>query len=209
MTDRTGQETAPPGEVTALLARIRDGDRSAMDELYPLVYDELRRRAHRQLAVLRPGDTLGTTALVHETYLKLAAAASRSYLDRVHFLAVASRAMRQIVIDDARQKLAAKRGGGLAARTLGIGEGPPTGSDERAARLLALDDALERLAQLDERLARTVELRFFGDLSVEETATALGVSPRTVKRDWHKARAILHAALDDTGFDPSVAPKPA
>ena len=188
------------GEITALLARLRTGDRDAMDLLVPLLYDELRRRAHNQLLAHRPGDTLGTTALVHETYLKLAASRESGYVDRIHFLAVASRAMRQLIVDEARRKLSAKRGGGLAATPLEEhhhGTEQPAEVHERAARLVALDAALDRLADLDTRLARTVELRFFGEMSVEDTAAALDVSPRTVKRDWQKARAFLHAALGD------------
>jgi RNA polymerase sigma factor (TIGR02999 family) len=183
------------GEITALLAALRAGDRSALDRLYPLVYAELRERAHGQLARFRPGDTLSTTALVHEAYLKLAGSVRQSYQDRVHFFAVASKAMRQILLDYARRAVAAKRGGS---------EGRPASLDPalapdpgRPEELLALDEALDRLAALDERLARIVELRFFGGLSVEETAEAVGASPRTVKRDWRKARAFLFDALQD------------
>ena len=183
----------PEGEVTALLATLRDGDRGALDRLLPLVYRELRERAHNQLAHRRPGDTLSTTALVHEAYLKLAGSAHQAYQDRVHFFAVASRAMRQILVDYARRSAAAKRDGGRA-----ISLDPEMVADpQRAEELVALDEALGQLERLDERLARTVELRFFGGLSVEETADALGVSPRTVKRDWRKARAFLFQAVHE------------
>lgn len=181
----------PPGDITELLTALRDGDRTALDRLFPLVYAELHDRAHRQLARRRPGDTLSTTALVHEVYLKLTDSAHQSYQDRVHFFAVASRAMRQILVDYARRMTAAKRGGGLAVSL----DPDQLGNPGRAEELLALDEALARLEGLDERLARNVEMRFFGGLSVEETAEALGVSPRTVKRDWRKARAFLFAAI--------------
>lgn len=178
-------------EITTLLAAMRDGDSSAMDRLFPLVYREFHERAHRQLAQRRPGDTLSTTALVHETYLKLVGSSSRSYHDRVHFFAVASRAMRQILVDYARRSTAHKRGGGRVV-TL---EPEAIGNPDRAEELVALDEALERLEALDPRLVRIVELRFFGGLSVDEAADALGISPRTVKRDWQKARAFLYDAV--------------
>lgn len=181
------------GEITALLAAFRDGDRGALDRLLPLVYTDLRERAHYQLARRRPGDTLSTTALVHETYLKLIGSAKQSYADRVHFFAVASRAMRQILVDYARRRTAAKRDGGRAVSL----DAEMVADPQRAQELIALDEALAQLEQLDERLAKTVELRFFGGLSVEETAEALGVSPRTVKRDWRTARAFLFQAVQD------------
>jgi RNA polymerase sigma factor (TIGR02999 family) len=182
-----------PGEsdITSLLAALRDGDRSAMDRLFPLVYREFHGRAHQQLAHRRPGETLSTTALVHETYLKLAGSSRQSYEDRLHFFAVASRAMRQILVDYARRNAAEKRGSGRAI-TL---EPDAIGNPDRSDELLALDEALEQLQELDPRLVQTVELRFFGGLSVEETADTLGVSPRTVKRDWQRARAFLFRSV--------------
>ncbi len=178
-----------------LLAALRGGDKGAMDRLFPLVYREFHSRAHQQLARRRPGETLSTTALVHETYLKLAGSAKQSYEDRLHFFAVGSRAMRQILVDYARRNAAAKRGGGHAV-TL---EDEAVANPDRAEELLALDEGLEQLQQLDPRLVQTVELRFFGGLSVEETADALGVSPRTVKRDWQRARAFLFQAVRGSG----------
>jgi len=178
-------------EITLLLAAMRDGDKSAIDRLFPLVYREVHDRAHGQLARRRPGETLSTTALVHETYLKLAGSAQQSYADRVHFFAVASRAMRQILVDYARRNATAKRGGGRAV-TL---DDDSAANPDRSEELLALDEGLEQLQKLDPRLVQTVELRFFGGLSVEETADALGVSPRTVKRDWQRARAFLFQAV--------------
>lgn len=182
-----------PGEsdITSLLAALRNGDRSAMDRLFPLVYREFHGRAHQQLAHRRPGETLSTTALVHETYLKLAGSSRQSYEDRLHFFAVASRAMRQILVDYARRNAAEKRGSGRAI-TL---EPDAIGNPDRSDELLALDEALEQLQELDSRLVQTVELRFFGGLSVEETADTLGVSPRTVKRDWQRARAFLFRSV--------------
>ncbi len=184
------------GAVTDLLARVRAGDATAMDRLFTLVYADLKSRARQQLARGRPGETLDTTAVVHEAYLKLVDSRHTAYNDRVHFFAVASRAMRQILVDAARKKRAAKRGAGVPAVSLaGV-------ADETAGRtveLIALDDALVELAALDQRLARVVELRFFGGLSTEEIAEAMGSSPRTVKRDWQKARALL---LDAIGHPP-------
>lgn len=173
-----------------MLAAYREGERGALDRLFPLVYAELRERAHHQLARRRPGDTLSTTALVNEAYLKLTGSAHQSYNDRVHFFAVASRAMRQILVDYARRTTAAKRGGLVVSL-----DPDQLGDPGRAEELVALDEALARLERLDGRLARTVELRFFGGLSVEEAADALGVSPRTVKRDWRRARAFLFEAI--------------
>lgn len=178
-------------EITTLLAAMREGDRSATDQLFQLVYREFHSRAHQQLARRRPGETLSTTALVHEAYLKLAGSSRQSYEDRLHFFAVASRAMRQILIDYARRNTAAKRGGKQAV-TL---EPDAVANPDRTEELLALDEGLEQLQRLDPRLVQTVELRFFGGLSVEETADALGVSPRTVKRDWQRARAFLFESV--------------
>jgi RNA polymerase sigma factor (TIGR02999 family) len=179
------------GQVARLLSEARTGDQSAVERLFPLVYRELHAAAHRQLARFRPGDTLSTTALVHETYLKLTQASHQTYEDKIHFFALASRVMRQILVDYARRLTAAKRGGG-AAVSLDLEQVPDPGRPEE---LVLLDQALYDLARLDPRLARTVELRFFGGLSVEETATVLGLAPRTVKRDWQKARALLYDAV--------------
>ena len=189
----------PEGEVTDLLVKLRDGDRGALDRLLPLVYGELRERAHNQLARRRPGDTLSTTALVHEAYLKLAGSSKQAYEDRLHFFAVASRAMRQILVDYARRKIASKRDGAAVSLDPELISNP-----DRAEELIALDEALEQLTRLDPRLAQTVELRFFGGLSVEEAADALGVSPRTVKRDWRKARAFLYQTITDSGTAPGT-----
>jgi RNA polymerase sigma factor (TIGR02999 family) len=180
----------PTGEVRQLLAEVRAGDSEARNRLFSLVYEDLRRLARVHLRSQRTG-TFGTTAIVNEAYLRLAGAAG-PWQDRAHFLAVASCAMRQILVSNARRKLAQKRGGGAQAVDF---------QDQHAAdvplitEVLALDEALEQLAELNERLARIVELRFFGDLSVEETAEVLGVTDRTVRRDWRKARSFLHDRL--------------
>ena len=180
------------GSITGVLARLRAGDRSAAESLYERLYSELRQLARMRLARLRPGQTLNTTALVHETYLKLVDQTGVDWRDRAHFMAVSSQAMRHILVDRARYVGAKKRGGGaLQVATDGEGISAP----ERAAEVLALDEALGRLAALEPKLAQTVELRFFGGLSVDETAEVLGVSPRTVKRNWRKARALLYRDL--------------
>lgn len=181
-------------EITRLLADLRTGERGALDRLFSLVYEELRVRAERELRRRTPGETLSTTVLVHELYIKLADATPLAIGDRRHFFALAARAMRQIVVDHARRALAQKRGGGVRATTLDV---PDLAPAVEPAEFLALDRALAELSELDERLARTVELRFFGGLSVEETAEMMEVSPRTVKRDWRKARAFLHRAMAD------------
>ena len=163
-----------------------------MDRLVSLVYDELHTLAHRRLQAHRPGETLNTTALVHEVYVELVDREGRSFNDRHHFLGAAATAMRYIVIDYARGKAAQKRGGDLQRLPL---DDPEIPLADRAPELLALDEALNRLAGLDERLARLVELRFFGGLTVAETATTMDTSERTVKRDWRKARVLLEELM--------------
>jgi RNA polymerase sigma factor (TIGR02999 family) len=183
-------------DITSLLVALRGGDRSALDRLVPLVYQQLHTAAHRQLMRARPGDTLGTTALVHETYLKLADAGAVSPVDRGHFFAVAATAMRQIIVDHARRAGSQKRGGGRTAVSLdrAVIAAPSDPED-----FLVLDEALTEFAAIAKRPAQVVELRYFGGLSVEETAEVLGISPRTVKREWQKARAWLYHALTQEG----------
>jgi RNA polymerase sigma factor (TIGR02999 family) len=178
-------------DITGLLAAWRTGDRDAFAELLPLVYQQLRILARRRLAG-QDRRLLQTTDLVHDTYLKLAAHSRMDVRDRRHFFAVAARAMRQLVVDHARRRNAQKRGGALSDLPLEEGY---VALDERASEIVAMDDALDRLAAVDERLSRVVELRFFGGLSIDETAEVLESSPRTVKRDWRKARAFLHSEL--------------
>ena len=185
------------GEITELLSAARDGDRVAADRLFALVYRELHRIAHLQLG--SGGESLRTTDLVHETYLKMAQGQAAMPRDRGHFFAVAARAMRQILVDHARRRQAQKRGAGLRADLL---DDERMGADTRLEEILAVDAALGRLEALDPRLARLVELRFYAGLSVEETATTLAVSDRTVKRDWRKARAFLYRELAEAGALP-------
>lgn len=188
-----GHPAAPRDpDITGLLHAWRAGDRTAVDRLLPLVYDELRRIAHRQLGRERAGHTLGTTALVHEVYLKLVDQTRAKFEDRAHFFAIAARAMRRILVDYARRHQAAKRGG--AAKQVSLDDAALV-ADERADTLLALDEALVRLGELDERLSRVVECRFFGGLTEEETAVALSVTARTVRRDWVKAKGWLSQEL--------------
>lgn len=181
----------PAGDITEALAQLRAGDRSALDRLMELVYEDLRRRAHWQLGAGH--GTMSTTALVHETFLRLAAASRRDWENRLHFFNVAAKSMRQIVIDYARNRAAQKRGGHAVHVKADerIAERVRTEADE----LLAIDAALDRLEAVDERLARTVELHFFGGLSMAEVADALGVAPRTAKRDWQRARGLLKQFL--------------
>jgi RNA polymerase sigma factor (TIGR02999 family) len=173
----------------------------AMNDLTPLIYRKLKRIAHRQLDAEPDGHTLSTTAVVHETYLRLVEQSNASCVDRGQFFAIAARTMRRILIDYARQHRAARRGGPAQRRVpfelLERGDSAAISMPERADSLLALDEALEELNRVDERLARVVECRFFAGLSEAETAEALGVSQRTVARDWRMARAWLHEALHD------------
>lgn len=183
------------GEVTRLLALWSSGDASALERLAPLVYEELRTLAGRLLRGERAGHTLQPTALVNEAFLRLAGGRTVDWKGRTHFFAVAARAMRRILVDHARTRLAGKRGGG--ATRISLTE-TPLSVPAPDVDVLALDEALERLAGLDPGQARVVELRFFAGLSVEETAEAIGASPATVKREWSSARAWLFRELGGT-----------
>lgn len=174
-------------EITAILAAARDGDRSALDEVFSRVYEEIRRIAHGQVARAGRGASLDTTAVVHEAYLRLVKSPAIDWADRGHFYAVAATAMRQILLNHARARHAKKRGGGRVVAW----SSADAAVDTRIETFVELDAALERLKALDERSARVVDLRFFAGLSVEETAAALGVTDRTIKRDWRAARAFL------------------
>ena len=185
------QEGTRDREISGLLRAWSTGESGAMDRLIPLVYDELRRRARVRLAqVGRPA--LSTTSLVHETFLRLAESSHVAWQDRVHFFSVASIAMRHIVVDQARRRLARKRGGDMERAEL---DDSALRLDVRAEELLAVDTALARLKGVDSRLGQLVELHFFGGLSFEEIAEATAVSSRTIRRDWRKARAFLHDVL--------------
>lgn len=188
-----GWKLSASGEVTRLLQAYREGDREAYDRLFPIVYDDLRRIARAHLRRQRSGHTLGTTGIVHEAYLKLVDPASNGYQDRNHFLAVAARAMRQVIISYARRHAAGKRGGGERALPLEERDIPV---QTQAEAILDVDRALARLEEFEPRLARVVECRFFAGLDEEETAAALGISTRTVQRDWMRARAWLREELE-------------
>ncbi|HEY2714421.1 MAG TPA: sigma-70 family RNA polymerase sigma factor [Chthoniobacterales bacterium] len=201
VTQSQGESNIPEGpelmseeqEVTELLQDWNAGDRDAAARLIPLLYQELRRLARKQLAMERRDHTLQPTALVHEAYLRLVDQESVHWKNRAQFLGVVARVMRRILVDHARAHLAAKRGGGSVNRlSLDEVEIPLR---ERAAEVLALDAALSELARVDERKSRVVELRFFGGLSVDETAGAMQLNPATVRRDWTVAKAWLHRSI--------------
>ena len=181
-----------PHEVTQLLIDWSNGDTAALDKLVPLIHEELRRLAHHYMSRERPGHTLQTTALVDEAYLRLVNRKDVQWQNRAHFFAIAANLMRNILVDHARSHAYAKRGGG--ALKIELDEAMIV-SQERAAEVVALDEALKELATFDEAQSRIVELRFFGGLTVEETAEAMGISPTTVKREWRTARAWLYDRL--------------
>jgi len=179
-------------EVTLLLIAWSEGDQAALEKLIPLVYQELRRLAKRYLKRERPGHSLQTTALVHEAYLRLIDSSRVRWQNRAHFFAVSAQLMRRILVDFARSRRYLKRGG--EAQHVSLGEALDI-AEARGAALIALDDALLALARIDERKSRVIELRYFGGLSVEETAETLKVSTETVKRDWRLARTWLRREL--------------
>jgi RNA polymerase sigma factor (TIGR02999 family) len=185
-------------EITGLLKAWSLGDAAALDRLTPLVYDELRDLAHRYMRHERAGHTLQTTALVNEAYLRLVDVKGIDWQDRVHFRAVSARIMRRILVNAARARASAKRGGQMErvnhSTAVDFDQLPAANSD-RAAELLALDDALSKLTQMDPRRGQVIELRFFGGLTVEETAGVLKISPQSVMRDWKLARAWLSREL--------------
>lgn len=187
----------PSGQqVSQLLIAWRDGDPGAFDRLMPMVYDELRRLAHRYMRRVPEGQTLQTTALVHEAYLRMVGQGDPSWQNRSHFFAVCAQVMRNLLVDRARSRFAIKRGGGLHQVELDDAAVQSPTEDER---LVALDEALERLAAIDPRKARIVEMRYFGGMSVEETGQVLDLSPITIKREWSKARAWLHREMRSSG----------
>ena len=194
MADADRADRADPGPFDELVERATRGDAPALETLMPLVYAELRRLAAHYLKGERPGQTLQPTALVHEAYLKLLKDRPERWQNRAHFCAIAAHAMRQILIERARARDALKRGGGQPRVT--FDEGLPVTEPEQSVDVIALDAALDRLAALDASQARIVELRYFGGLSIEETAEAMGISPATVKRHWAVARAWLAKELE-------------
>ncbi len=191
-----------PGEVTNLLIQLKKGNREAQSRLIPLVYAELRRVAARYMRGEQPGHSLQATALVHEAYLRLAGQQDISWQNRAHFFGVAANIMRRILVDHARAKQARKRGGSI--QKVSFDEAVLV-QPEPPRDFLALDEALERLAQRDARQSRVVELRFFGGLSEEEAAEVLGISVRTVKRDWAVARAWLYKEISKREISKSAA----
>ncbi|HKQ63249.1 MAG TPA: sigma-70 family RNA polymerase sigma factor [Candidatus Polarisedimenticolaceae bacterium] len=195
-TRRELEEDHPPGEITRLLLSWRQGDAGAVNRLFPLVYEEMQLLARRLRRRSGPGASLDTRGLVHEAYLRLVDQTHADIGDRQHFFAVAAKAMRHILVDHARARTALKRGGGAIEAAL---DEPVLAVQSRAAEIVAIDRALAKLDALDARLVQLVELRFFGGLTVDEAAEALGISPRTVKRDWQKARAFLLLELAPEG----------
>lgn len=183
-----------PENITQLLNQWSDGDERALDRLTPLVYEELRQQAARYLRRERPGHTMQTTALINEAYLRLIDAKEVRWQGRAHFFAIAANLMRRILVDHARQRNAAKRGGSPVHVTL---DRIVAAAKQSNIDVLAIDEALTKLAAVDPQQAQIVELRFFSGLSVEETAAALGISPRTVKRDWSVARAWLRREIGE------------
>jgi RNA polymerase sigma factor (TIGR02999 family) len=189
-------DTPGSQDITELLVAWGGGDQAAFERLVPLVYAELKRIARRHMFRESEGHILQTTALVHEAYMKLVSDPGAKWQDRAHFFAVSSQQMRRILVDAARSRLRKKRGGDAPVISL---DDTPMLSSSRAAEFVALDDALNELAALDERRSRVVEMRYFGGMSVEETAAVLNLSPATVLRDWNAARAWLYTQLNRTG----------
>ena len=190
--------TPSPPQVTQLLLSWSEGDKAALDRLIPLVDHELRRLAHRYMRRERPGHTLQTTALVNEAYLRLIDQRQVQWQNRAHFFAVAAQLMRHILVDHAHKRSYAKRGG--QARQVELSEAAIV-SEERAAEVVALDEALSGLAGIDRRKSRVVELRFFGGLSIEEVAEVLQVAPITVRREWEAAKAWLYREMSNKDQD--------
>ena len=185
--------TASPNDVTQLLVAWGNGDQAARDQLMPLVYAELHRLAHRHIKKERPGHTLQTSALVNEAFVRLVDQRDVHWQSRAHFFGIAAQMMRRILVDYARKRRFAKRGGNQLQVSLNE---ELVAANQRSAEVVLLDDALTQLAEIDERKSKVVELKFFGGLSIEETAEALGVSPGTVMRDWTLAKAWLRRAMN-------------
>jgi RNA polymerase sigma factor (TIGR02999 family) len=188
--------TLSHNDVTGLLHEWRQGDKHALDKLMPIVYDELRRIAHRYMQKEHDGHTLQTTALINEAYVRLVGQQKIEWQNRNHFFAVTAQVMRHLLIDHARRHNFARRGGGVEHVAL---DDATMMSSERAVELIALDEALSEFSQLDPRKSRVVELRYFGGLSLEETAEVLDISLMTVRRDWRAAKAWLYRRMKDEG----------
>jgi len=188
---------AQPDEITVLLRRLKEGDEGAADKLWPLVYEELRRIARAYMRKEAPGRTLQTTALVHEAWLRLADQTRVDWQDRTHFYCVVAQMMRRVLVDHARARLADKRGAGATKVSLEWVEIEPT--PQKLEEILAVDEVLSRLGEFDQQQARIAEMRYFVGMTVDEAATALGLSPRTVDREWALASAWLRAELSRKG----------
>jgi RNA polymerase sigma factor (TIGR02999 family) len=183
----------PDDDVTLLLTEVREGNREAVDRLLPLIYSELRRMAGGYMQRERAGHTLQATALVNEVYIRLAGGESVPWQNRAHFFAIAAHAMREVLLDYARRHNAGKRGGPDAQQVEADAE--VLGVSPKIENVIAIDEALERLARIDPRQSRLIELRFFAGLNVEEAAEVMGISPVTIKREWRSAKAWLHREL--------------
>ncbi len=181
-----------PAEITVLLERMGAGDDKAMNELFDLVYDDIHRLAHAQLRRLRPGDTINTTGLVHKLYIKLVDQSKAKFENRAHFFCVAAKAMRHIIYNYAKRKTAQKHGGGLRRINL---EDIALATEEQAEVIVALDESMQRLAVMNERLSKVVELRFYGGMTEREIGHVLQINERTVRRDWSKAKIMLSRML--------------
>lgn len=186
-----------PNEVTVLLRRLRQGDEGATEKLWWVVYEELRRIAHAYMRKESPGHTLQTTALVHEAWLRLTDQAEVDWQDRAHFYAVVAQMMRRVLVDHARARLADKRGAGATKLSLEWAEVEPT--HQKLEEMVAVDEVLARLREFDQQQAQIADMRYFAGMTVDETATALGLSPRTVDREWALASAWLRAELSRKG----------
>lgn len=184
---------ASPSEITLLLVKLKKGEDGIYNQLYPLIYEELKRLAYAQMNRQSPDHTLSKTELVHEAYLKMIDQTQIDFEDKSHFLAIASRCMRQILIDYARKKSAKKRGG--KKKDLTFIDELFDAQNQKAQELINIDAALNQLEKLNQRLSKVVEMRFFGEMTIEETAKALNISESTVKRDWMKARGWLYKEL--------------
>lgn len=192
-------------DITQLLHAAGQGDESALKALFPLVYEELHRRAAMQRAAAGGHATMNTTAIVHEAYLKLAAQSTINYEDRAHFFGVAAKAMRHVFLDYAKARTRKKRGGDAVHVDIDetqVSDSGITMDLEEAERIMAMDEAMQQLADREPRLAQVVECRFFGGLTIEDTAAVTGTSPATVKRDWNVARAMLFQTMQNQGFTP-------
>ena len=184
------------GDITALLIEYKNGSEEAYNKLFPMVYDQLKQHAYKELLYEHQDHTFSKTDLVHEVYIKLLNQKEANLVNRAHFFAIAGRCMRQILVDHARKKLTEKRGEGAPHQTYVDGL---IGVEKEAQQIVSIDQCLKRLKELNERLVTIVEMRYFGEMNIDEIANVINLSPRTVKRDWAKAKGWLHKELKKTG----------